>query len=176
MANIEVSKASEAASSAERHEPMDKKAIGLLVALGIAAATQSGEGGELAALKDKLRGAAKDDPIDALLATVLGGGLLFYNLEHGKNPRVNTYWDAVLYVATSLSVGYDDCFPKTQAGNALASLVHTFGPSLAANALSPTRASQEAAAKAAAAKDAELLAVNKAILARLDDIATALKK
>jgi voltage-gated potassium channel len=175
MANIEVSKASEAAASAEPHQPMDKKAVGLLLALGIAAATQSGEGGELGALKDKLRGLAKDDPIDALMATVLSGGLLFYKLEHGKNPRVKTYWDAVLYVATSLSVGYNDCFPKTESGAALASLLHTFGPSLAANALSPPRAAQEAAAKAAAAKDAELLAVNKAILARLEDIATALK-
>ena len=46
MANIEVSKASEAAAAGEPHAPMDKKAIGLLVALGIAAATQSGEGGE----------------------------------------------------------------------------------------------------------------------------------
>lgn len=175
MANIEVSKASEAAASSEPDRPMDKKAVGLLLALGIAAATQSGEGGELAALKDKLRGAAKDEPIDALLATVLGGGLLFYKLERGKNPRVNTYWDAVLYVATSLSVGYDDCFPRTESGNALAALLHTFGPSLAANALSPPRTAQEAAAKEAAAKDAELLAVNKAILARLEDIATSLK-
>jgi len=175
MANIEVSKASEA-GPAEEPRPMDRKSTGLLVALGLALASQAGGGGELDSLKEKLRSVAKGDPIDALLATVLGGGLLFYKLEHGKNPRCNSYWDAVLYVATSLSVGYDDVFPKTEAGNALASLVHSFGPALAANALNPPKAALDAKAAADAAKDAELLAVNKAILARLDDIATSLKK
>ncbi len=173
MANVEVTRGAEEATAPK---PMDKKATGLLLALGLAMATQGGEGGELTALKDKLRGLATKDPVDALLATVLGGGLLFYKLEHGKNPRCNTYWDAVLYVATSLSVGYDDVFPKTEAGNALASLVQTFGPALAANALAPTQAATAAAARATASRDAELLAVNKAILARLEDIAGALKK
>ena len=107
---------------------------------------------------------------------MLGGGLLFYKLEHGKNPRCNTYWDAVLYVATSLSVGYDDCFPKTEGGNALASLIHSFGPALAAGALAQPAAAKQAEAKREDAKAAELLAVNKAILARLEDIATSLKK
>ena len=176
MANIEVSKASEAAGGDPSQQAMNRQSTGLLVALGLALVSQAGGGGELDSLKDKLRGVAKGDPIDALLATVLGGGLLFYKLEHGKNPRCNTYWDAVLYVATSLSVGYDDVFPKTEAGNALASLVHSFGPALAANALNPPQAALDEKTKADAAKDAELLAVNKAILARLDDIATALKK
>lgn len=175
MANIDVSKASEAASS-EEARPMEKKTTGLLLALGLAMATQGGDDGEFTSLKNQLRGLATRDPMDSLLATVLGGGLLFYKLEHGKNPRCNTYWDAVLYVATSLSVGYDDCFPKTEGGNALASLIHSFGPALAASALAPPAAVKQAEAQAQDAKTAELLAVNKAILARLDDIATSLKK
>ena len=133
----------------------------------IAALVASGHGrSEYDAIKDKLRKLVTDDPIDSLLATVLGGGLLFYELERGKNPRCNTYWDAVLYVATSLSVGFDDIFPKTQAGNALAALIQTFGPAMANNALA-----KPAAAPAPAPANDELLDVNKAILARLDEIA-----
>ena len=123
------------------------------------------------ATKTKLRELVAKDPIDSLLATVLGGGLLFYALERDKNPRCNTYWDAVLYVATSLSVGYDDVFPKTQSGNALAALIQTFGPALASNAFTPP-----ASAPAPVQTGDELLAVNKAILARLDQIATLLAK
>jgi voltage-gated potassium channel len=114
------------------------------------------------AAKAKLRELVGKDPIDSLLATVLGGGLLFYALERDKNPRCNTYWDAVLYVATSLSVGYDDVFPKTQSGNALAALIQTFGPALASNALRPPASAPD--------EGSELLAVNKAILARLEEI------
>ena len=37
-----------------------------------------------ASIKDKLRELAIDDPVDALLATVLGGGMLFYALEQDE--------------------------------------------------------------------------------------------
>lgn len=123
---------------------------------------------EYDAVKHKIRELVAKDPIDSLLATVLGGGLLFYALERDKNPRCNTYWDAVLYVATSLSVGFDDVFPKTQSGNAIAALVQTFGPAMANNAFGKPAA---APAPAPAPANDELLDVNKAILARLDEIA-----
>jgi len=121
-----------------------------------------------ASLKDRLRELLGHDPMDSLLVTVLGGGLLFYLVEREHNPRCATYWDAVLYVATSLSVGYDDVFPKTRLGNMLASAVQTLGPAMAANALTPP---------ATATRDTseELLATNRAILARLDEIAAALR-
>jgi hypothetical protein len=131
----------------------------LPIALGLLAA----EGDQYASLKQDLRRWAKDDPIDALVATVLGGGLAFYLAEHDHNPSCATPWDGILYMATCLSVGYDNLFPTTPTGHALASLVQTFGPALSGMAFDPPAAE----ARAEAAEQAE---VNRAILARLDDI------
>ena len=91
--------------------------------------------GAYAALKQQLRSVIHDDPIDALLLTVVGGGLAFYHLERDTNPGIQHPWDAVLYMSTCLSVGYDNMFPTTPAGHALATLVQTFGPALASKAL-----------------------------------------
>lgn len=170
MANIEVTTG---AAQPDAKNPSDRLGQALLV-LGAAGALGM-DRGDYESLKAELRGLATRDPVDSLLATVLGGGMLFYLLEHGKNPRCNTYWDAVLYVATSLSVGYDDVFPKTDAGNAVAALVQTFGPALAAGAFQNPAAQVEESARAASARDGELLAVNRAILARLDEISASLK-
>src|SRR5204863_2485918 len=99
----------------------------LPVALGLLAA----DDGQYTSLKRDLRRWAKDDPIDALAATVLGGGIAFYLAERERNPACATPWDGILYVATCLSVGYDNLFPTTPTGHAIASLVQTFGPALA---------------------------------------------
>jgi len=131
----------------------------LPIALGLLAS----HGTEYASLKQDLRCWAKEDPLDALVATVLGGGLAFYLAEHERNPGCATPWDGILYIATCLSVGYDNLFPITPTGHALASLVQTLGPALANMAFDPPAAEARAAADA----DAE---VNRAILARLDDI------
>lgn len=131
----------------------------LPIALGLLAA----EGNEYASLKQDLRRWAKDDPIDALVATVLGGGIAFYLAEQGKNPNCTTPWDGILYIATCLSVGYDNLFPTTPTGHALASLVQTFGPALSGMAF-------DAPAVEARAEADDDAAVNRAILARLDDI------
>jgi hypothetical protein len=122
---------------------------------------------EYASLKQDLRRWAKDDPIDALVATVLGGGLAFYLAERDGNPNCTTPWDGILYVATCLSVGYDNLFPSTPTGHAIASLVQTFGPALSGMAFDPPAAETRAEARAEADDAA---AVNRAILARLDDI------
>jgi hypothetical protein len=145
--------------------------LGLLpVALGLLAA----EGGHYAQLKSDLRRWATDDPIDALAATVIGGGVAFYLAERDANPACATPWDGILYVATCLSVGYDNLFPTTPTGHALASLVQSFGPALSGMALDPpaaeVRAEAEAARAAEAAARAEAAEANRAILARLDDI------
>ena len=58
----------------------------LPVALGLLAS----HGEEYASLKQDLRRWAKDDPIDALVATVLGGGLAFYLAENERNPACAT--------------------------------------------------------------------------------------
>jgi voltage-gated potassium channel len=51
------------------------------------------------------------------------------------NPSVKTYWDALHYVSTSLSVGYANIFPVTQAGKAIGAVVQMLGPALSARAL-----------------------------------------
>jgi voltage-gated potassium channel len=135
----------------------------LPIALGLLAA----EGTEYAQLKQDLRRWAKEDPIDALIATVLGGGLAFYLAEREDNPNCATPWDGILYMSTCLSVGYDNLFPATPAGHALASLVQTFGPALANMAFDPPAAQARAEASAQAGEDA---AVQRAILDRLGDI------
>ena len=149
----------------KRFRPNELVAL-LPAALGLLAA----EGNVYASLKQDLRRWAKDDPIDALVATVLGGGLAFYLAERDGNPNCTTPWDGILYIATCLSVGYDNVFPTTPTGHALASLVQTFGPALSGMAFDAPAAESRADAEAARAEAAEAAAVNRAILARLDDI------
>lgn len=89
------------------------------------------------ASKSALRALATRDPLDSLASVVLGGSYLFYLAERGKNPKVKSYYDALLFISTCLSVGYADVFAKTNAGKAIASFVMTLGPSLSARALDP---------------------------------------
>lgn len=127
-------------------------------------------GGSLGArtLKNGIREALTRDPLDSLGATILGGSYLFYLAEKGKNPKVVTFFDALTFITTCLSVGYDDVFARTESGKAIASFVMTFGPSLSSRALDPPAEEQ-------AREQAEALAVQKAILARLDAIHAALQ-
>jgi hypothetical protein len=137
-------------------------------ALGAAAlALATAPAGSLAEVKMKLRDLARRDPADALAAVVLGGGWLFWLAERGHNPRVESPWDAVVFVSTCLSVGYHNVFARTPAGKAIATFVMTYGPSLAAAALEPTTAEREREASTAAA-------ANAAIVSRLDSILAAL--
>jgi hypothetical protein len=66
---------------------------------------------------------------------VVAGGLLMYHFESGRNPRIKDIYDAILYCATSLSVGYAESHPVTPAGKLLASVLQTYGPALAAKTL-----------------------------------------
>jgi hypothetical protein len=66
---------------------------------------------------------------------VSAAAVLFLCAEEGHNPSVRTYWDALHYVSTSLSVGYANIFPVTQAGKAIGALVQMVGPALSAKAL-----------------------------------------
>lgn len=130
------------------------------VALGLYALKDSGE---IDALKRGVRTWAKADPMDALFTTVFGGGLAFYLAERDTNPNCANAWDGILYMSTALSVGYDNLFPTTPIGHALATFAQTFGPALASAAFDPTAAEE-------AAMTEEAAATNRAILARLDDI------
>ncbi|HEY2513601.1 MAG TPA: ion channel [Polyangiaceae bacterium] len=89
------------------------------------------------ATKDALRSAVAKDPLDALATLVLGATALFYLAEKGKNPKVKSVADALLFITTCLSVGYADVFAQTDAGKAIASVVMTLGPALSSRALDP---------------------------------------
>ena len=111
--------------------------------------------------KKSLKGAVSRDPFDALIVMVVGGAFLFYLAERGKNPKVNSYVDALLFLSTCVSVGYADVFAVTPAGKAIASAVMTFGPSMSGGIFD---------APAAPSASPEMLAVQTAIVDKLDAI------
>jgi hypothetical protein len=92
--------------------------------------------GAAAALADG--GAAVATPAEELAALVSWGAAAFYWAEADANPRVETYWDALHYITTSLSVGYANIFPVTPIGKIIGALVMTVGPALSARALDQT--------------------------------------
>jgi voltage-gated potassium channel len=99
------------------------------------------------------------------LATLVGGAAaLFYWAEKDANPAVQTYWDAVHYVATSLSVGYANIFPVTQLGKTIGAVIMMVGPAMSARALDPPPAAAPAPS------------TDPALLTKLDEILTELRK
>lgn len=94
-----------------------------------------GSGPPLTSPSSALRAAASADPIGTLASTVAAATLAFYVAERGKNPKVRRLSDALVFVSTSLSVGYSDIFARTTGGKAIASLLMTLGPALSARAL-----------------------------------------
>lgn len=160
MAFIETSRANDPSSSPNTFGFDD---IQRLIPFALALFNDHGEGSDYGNAKTKLRTWAKEDPIDALAAVVIGGGFAFYLAERDTNPACNSPWDGILYMSTALSVGYDNLFPTTSEGHALATFVQTFGPSLAANALEDPAAMKRA-------REEEAAEVNRQILGRLEDI------
>jgi voltage-gated potassium channel len=134
-------------------------------------------GGDLsyASLKNELTSAINKDPFDATVVTVLGGSFLFYVAEKGHNPKVETYWDALVFISTCLSVGYADVFARTPAGKAIASAVMTFGPAMSGALLEGPAAASEAGESKKAEAPGELLAVQRLIVEKLDAILVELK-
>lgn len=118
--------------------------------------------------KESLRDAATRDPLDALASVVGVGTLLFYLAEKGNNEKCANIWDALNFITTSLSVGYDDVYAKTSAGKAIAAFVMTVGPSLSARVFDPPRIEAERHA-------AETAAAQRAVVERLDSILEALR-
>ncbi len=145
-------------------------ARGAIALLALGLATAAPEEIRLDDWKRSFRSAMLRDPLDSLGVLVLGGSYLFYLAEQGRNPRCQTFLDAVTFITTCLSVGYDDCFAQTEPGKAIASFVMTFGPALSGAALEPP------AGEHGAGEHGEQLAVSRAMLARLDEIAEALKR
>jgi hypothetical protein len=118
--------------------------------------------------KSWIREVSREDPADAVIWAVLIGAQLFFEAEHGQNPKINTMSDALAYVSTNLSVGYCDIFAVTPRGKQIATVIMTFGPALAARALDDTAAEKRVA-------DAAEQDKHDALLSRLDRIAELLE-
>jgi voltage-gated potassium channel len=145
----------------------DSAALALVLTL----AGGGGGIGSYASLKDEIKKAIAKDPFDATVVTVLGGSFLFYVAEKGHNPKIETYWDALVFISTCLSVGYADVFARTPAGKAIASAVMTFGPAMSGAILDGPAASGQNATEASP----ELLQVQRTIVEKLDAILQELK-
>ena len=115
----------------------DVAKLGALLWIGSEALGPEGVELSPAALRDQFREWATRDPIDTLVATVVGGSYLFWLAEKDENPMCRTFWDALTFITTCLSVGYNNVFAKTDAGKAIASWVMTFGPAMTNRALDP---------------------------------------
>ncbi|AUX34626.1 uncharacterized protein SOCE836_068020 [Sorangium cellulosum] len=133
-----------------------------LLALGLAA----GGAGELSydrlkqRFQQRFRSAMTRDPLDALAVMLVGCSTLFYQAEHGENPRCASFLDAVLFISTCVSGGYADRLAQTAAGKAIASFAMTMGPALAASALGAPQGADDQ---------------GRAIVERLDGILEALR-
>lgn len=117
----------------------DRVALALAV-LGVLAARPGPTAAAASRLADGVRDALTRDPLLATASVVAIASGIFYRAEHGRNPKVQTYADALLYCSTSISVGYHDIFPRTERGKLIATCLHTIGPALAARTLDSPRA------------------------------------
>lgn len=145
-----------------------------LITLGLlaAATARGGPGQAMTRLHEKMRDYQAREPANAIVLTVLGAAAAFYVAERGRNPKVTSYYDALVYAATNLSVGYSDIFAKTPGGKAVGSLLMTYGPALAARALDAPGAPTPAPAAASGGVDGA--AVDR-IVASLDAILNELR-
>ena len=109
-----------------------------------------------------------DEPFTKLLGMVLTGAALFYKAEVGHNPKVNSYYDALVYVSTCASVGYGDIFAVTPAGKLIGSAVMTVGPAMANAAFLGGRLARENEREAAQETQKQILATLQQILTKLD--------
>ena len=120
-----------------------------LLALGLLLGVGSGKPPEewLHSAHGYFRDKQAEDPMNAVVFTVLLGAAAFYAAERHDNPKVTSYYDALVYVSTNLSVGYSDIFAKTEAGKAIGSTLMTYGPALAARVFDVPDEARERAAE-----------------------------
>jgi len=149
---------------------MNERAL-ITLGLLLAATARNGPGRALGDLHQKLRDYQAREPANAIALTVLGAAAAFYVAERGKNPKVTSFYDALVYASTNLSVGYSDIFAKTSGGKAIGSLLMTYGPALAARALDTPSA---AATTGPEANRLDEAAVDR-VVARLDAILNELR-
>jgi voltage-gated potassium channel len=111
---------------------------------------------------------ASPSPMEELCAVVGAAAMAFYWAEKDQNPAVRTFWDALHYIATSLSVGYANIFPVTPVGKAIGAAVMMVGPALSARALDrgPAGGTEPADGGVASRLDAILVELRKLNAAR----------
>jgi hypothetical protein len=110
---------------------------------------------------ERLGAAIGERPLESAIALVAASAAIFYQAEKGKNPKCETYWDALVYCSTCISVGYGDIFARTPIGKIVGSVLMTVGPAIANKALDgPPRESTDAVQR-------EILATLKQVLAEL---------
>jgi hypothetical protein len=83
--------------------------------------------------------ALRNKPAQNMFAFAAIASLIFYYAERGKNPKVNDFYDAMIYCTTNLSVGYSDIFAKTSLGKVVGSALMTLGPAMASRVLDGPR-------------------------------------
>ena len=83
---------------------MNERAL-ITLGLLLACATRGGPGRALTRLHEKVRDYQAREPANAIVLTVLGTAAAFYVAERGRNAKVNSFYDALVYASTSLSVG-----------------------------------------------------------------------
>lgn len=141
----------------------------LVVLAALAAATEPDLGREtVERFKEKVRDGFAKDPMGSVLYTVLVGSYLFYRAEKGKNPKCNSFYDALVFVSTNLSVGYAPIFAETPVGKAIGTAVMTYGPAMSSRIFDAPAKNGVGAGATADAGD------NAAIVERLDKILAAL--
>lgn len=108
-----------------------------LVTLGLLLGAAHGKSPDawLCELHHQLRAAQAKEPANTTVKVVLLGAAAFYAAERGKNPKIASFYDALIYVSTNLSVGYSDIFARTPLGKSIGSLLMAYGPALAARTL-----------------------------------------
>lgn len=119
-----------------------------LIALGVLLGVGSGKPPEqwLESAHGYIRDKQADDPMNATVLTVLLGAAAFYQAERGHNPKITSFYDALIYVSTNLSVGYSDIFAKTDAGKVIGSTLMAYGPALAARVFDPPHEARQRSA------------------------------
>jgi hypothetical protein len=158
---------------------LDERGV-LAMLAGLAATAATGAGGGAStyeAWKRELRTAVTNDPFDVTMVTVFGGAFLFYVAEKDHNPKVRSYFDALVFISTCLSVGYADVFARTPAGKAIATAVMTFGPALSGAIFeAPKGDGRGAGAGAEGARiPAEAIELQRIMVDKLDAILTELR-
>lgn len=108
-----------------------------LVALGVLLGVAYGKSPQalLAGAHDKLRTLQAKEPANTAAAVVVLGAILFYAAERGKNPKIESLYDALVYASTNISVGYSDILARTPLGKTIGSVLMTYGPAIAARSL-----------------------------------------